>query len=247
MTTMDKVQEVASRTRSGRSLPWIMRMDWNDLAFLHWPIAANQLRGHLPASLELDTYEGQAWLGMTPFWMSNVRPRLFPPIPGVSRFPELNVRTYVSYHGRPGIWFFSLDAASTLAVAGASVFYRLPYFRATMSVVRQGDKYHYVSDRFRAPDVGFKARYWPTGSVFHAEPGTLEHFLTERYCLYTTGPNDQILRGDISHERWPLQVAEAEIEANTMASPLGIHLTNPAPLVHFAQVVHVRAWYLAAA
>jgi uncharacterized protein YqjF (DUF2071 family) len=224
--------------------PWLMRMQWNDLCFLHWRVDAAQLRSLIPKALNLDTFAGEAWLGITPFWMSGVRPRLLPPIPGMSTFPELNVRTYVSLNHKPGIWFFSLDADNSLAVRGARTMFYLPYFRADMAIDSEHTGFRYSSIRGGKESVQFMARYWPTGPVFHSAPGTLEFFLTERYCLYVANKEGKIFRGDISHRPWPLQRADAEIEINTMASAAGITLPSEPPTVHFAENVDVRAWYL---
>src|SRR4029079_756429 len=152
-----------------------------------------------PAHLEIDTFDGAAWIGVVPFRMSAVRMRGLPQVPGASAFPELNVRTYVRYGGKAGVWFCSLDAESALAVFAARRFYHLPYFRARMSCTRQGDEIEYSSVRTHpdAPPAEFVARYGPIGPVEFAAPGSLEHWLTERYCLFTVDSHGQTLRGEI--------------------------------------------------
>jgi uncharacterized protein YqjF (DUF2071 family) len=181
--------------------------------------------------IPLDTFDGAAWLGITPFVVRALRPRGLPPF---LRFPELNVRTYATLGGRPGIHFFSLDAGSRLAVAGARLTYRLPYFHARMAVQRDGAVVRYRSDRSGAD---WQAEYGPAGAVFIAAPGTLEHFLTERYCLYATTPR-RVLRAEIHHAPWPLQPAEGRIVRNTMA-PVAV---AGEPLLHFAARQDVVIW-----
>lgn len=226
--------------------PWVMHMRWCDLLFAHWPVPPAWLRPHVPAGLELQSFEGSAWIGVVPFRMENVRPRLVPPVPGWSAFPELNVRTYVSAGGKPGVWFFSLEAAQPLAVRLARSFFHLPYMDARMQVGYQDDWVRYVSTRTHQgePEAEFQGRYRPLGPVYRSHPGTLEHWLTERYCLYSADARGQIWRGEIHHPPWPLQAAEAELEANRMTQPIGFELPLEVPLLHFAQRLDVVAWLI---
>ena len=228
------------------SKPWAMAQTWHDLIFAHWPIAVEQLRSLIPAGLRIDTYEGQAWVGVVPFRMSGIRPRLLPPVPWLSAFPELNVRTYVIADDKPGVWFFSLEAANPVAVAVARWWYLLPYFRAQMSCRTEGTDIAYASRRVHrgAPAANFFAQYRPTGAVFQARRGSLEYWLTERYCLYTTDARRQIYRGEIDHPPWPLQLAEAAIRENTMTLSLDIRLPEVPPLLHFARQQDVVVWPL---
>lgn len=225
--------------------PWIMTQTWNDLLFAHWPVDAQRLVLKLPAGFELDRFDNQAWLGIVPFHMTNVAPRGVPPIPGLSAFPELNVRTYVRVNGRPGVYFFSLDCTSAIAVAGARAMYHLPYFIASMTVARNGEWIEYSCRRTAAdaPPAELRARYRPAGPVTPPVAGTLEHFLTERYCLFT------LLEGiaytvDIHHPPWPLQAAEADFTTNTMAEAAGIRLPSLGPLLHFAKRQDMVGWPL---
>ena len=239
------LNERAQRPWPAPSRPWVMTQTWNALLFAHWPLSPEIVRPLVPAALTLDTYEGEAWLGVVPFQMSNVRPRFAPAVRGLSAFPELNVRTYVTRDGKPGVWFFSLDAANRIAVAIARSLFRLPYFRAEMACRRTGDPtIHYHSDRTHrnAPPAAFDAIYRPTGAVFHPTPGSLEEWLTERYCLYALGPGDTVLRGEIHHRRWPLQPAEAEISRNTMALAAEIALPDTEPLLHYAERQETLIW-----
>ena len=215
-----------------------MAQTWEQLLFAHWRVPIERLRAHLPPELEVDTYEGEAWLGITPFRVTNLRLRGTPPLPGVSSFLELNCRTYVSHGGeKPGIWFFSLDASSRLAVEAARRGYRLPYFHARME-----GRPRYRCSRVDAerPHV-WESTYGPVGPVSPAEQGTLEHFLAERYCLYTVD-GGTLFRAEIHHPPWPLQEAEAVIDVNTMP-PDGLE-TSGEPLVHYAERQDVLIWEL---
>jgi hypothetical protein len=219
-----------------------MEQTWNDLLFAHWPIAPEILRPLVPQPLALDTFDGQCWVAVTPFHMTAVRPRFVPPVPGLSAFPELNVRTYVTVSGKPGVYFFSLDAASRIAVWAARVMYRLPYYFASMEVKDKDGYFHYRSSRADGKAL-LRVRYGPAKPVQLRAPGTLEHWLTERYCLYTITP-ESVFRAEIHHEPWPLQDAEAEIEENTMARAAGVTLPETAPLLHFAKKLQVLIWPL---
>lgn len=237
------LQHTAHRPWPLPQRPWILNMRWHDLAFLHWPVDAARLRERIPSGLELETFDGTAWLGVVPFRMSHVGPRFVPPIPGVHAFPELNLRTYVTADGKPGVWFFSLDVTKRLAVWAARTFFHLPYFRAAMQFAREGEAIRYASER-GADRLGFRGRYAPTSEVFRSQPGSFEAWATERYCLYATAARGRVLRGDIHHEPWPLQTAEVEIEANTLARQVGIAELQGAPIAHFARDLSVVAWPL---
>jgi uncharacterized protein len=218
-----------------------MRMSWHDLLFAHAPVPLAALRPLVPAGLEIDTFDGVAWLGVVPFRMTRVGPRVLPPLPGLSAFPELNVRTYVSRDGKPGVWFFSLDAANHVAVWTARRFFHLPYFGARMSCVADGDDIVYASERTHpgAPVAVFRARYRPQGEVYATRRGDLDHWLTERYCLYAARPDGALTRVDIAHAPWPLQRAAAVIESNTMADAAALPFAETPPLLHFARRLDV--------
>jgi uncharacterized protein YqjF (DUF2071 family) len=226
--------------------PWVMAQVWHDLLFAHWPISVERMRAAVPGGLELDTFEGRAWLGIVPFRMSGVRLRWTPSLPRISAFPELNVRTYVWCGDRPGVLFFSLDARNPIAVAIARAWFHLPYFRARMSCDRAGDgeeiRYAHLRTHAGAPAAELSVRYRPVGPVFQARAGTLEHWLIERYCLYTAGNAGGARRAEIQHPPWSLQNAEASFERNTMASAHGFELPETAPLLHFARRQDVVVW-----
>jgi uncharacterized protein YqjF (DUF2071 family) len=238
------LEDVAHRPWPLPDGPWFMTQSWHDLLFAHWPVDARALQEKLPAGMSLDLYEGQAWIGVIPFHMTNVAPRGVPSIPFVSAFPELNVRTYVTLGGKPGIYFFSLDAGSALAVAAARTLFHLPYFAATMTVTEvNGEVTCSCKRETRIAGVAeFAATYRPIGPVQLPQRGTLEYFLTERYCLFTVDDSFRAKRLDIHHWPWPLQAAEARITVNTMADAAGIRLPSTAPLLHFAKRQDMVAW-----
>ncbi|HEV2294245.1 MAG TPA: DUF2071 domain-containing protein [Tepidisphaeraceae bacterium] len=224
--------------------PWVGFMTWLDLLFAHWPIKPQALRERVPQALELDTFDGSAWIGIVPFVMSNVRPR-FSPV-AVTDFPELNVRTYVTYRGKPGVYFFSLDAASSLLVWGGRTFASLPYYNAAMrAAVDERGWTRYASRRTHggAAPAQWIARYRSTGRAAPPKPGTLEHFLTERYCFYSVARTGHVLRCDIHHVPWPLEPAELETKTDTMLKQIKLARPDVPPLLHFARRRDVRVWW----
>ena len=228
------------------SSPWVMTQTWHDLLFAHWPVDGSVLSRRIPAGFELDEFDGQSWVGVVPFHMSHVLPRGVPSLPWLSAFPELNVRTYVRVGGVPGVYFFSLDAANSIAVAAARTMFHLPYFFAEMTVRERDGWIEYASGRQAA--IGgaakFVARYRPTSAARDPKPGTLEYFLTERYCLFTMDSSLRACRVDIHHPPWPLQDADAHISINTMADASRIHLPSVAPLLHFSKRQDMVGWML---
>lgn len=223
------------------ALPWVMFQSWRELLFAHWRIEPDRVRPLVPPALELDLFDGSAWLAVAPFRITGLRPRLMPALPGISEFPELNVRTYVRAAGRGAVFFFSLDAGSSAAVLGARALYRLPYYRADMEIAPEGGRYRYTSRR-RCEDARFEATYGPTGPASPPRPGTLEHFLTERYALATVLRNGRVLEAGIHHAPWPLQPADAEIRVNTMAEAAGIELPPEPPVLHYAARQDTLVW-----
>jgi uncharacterized protein YqjF (DUF2071 family) len=244
--------------------PWTMMQRWNDLLFAHWPIAAAKMAALLPEGLEVDTFDGNAWVGVVPFWMDRVRVRVpgtadrsFA-IPWTESFPELNLRTYVRSRrtGRAGVFFFSLDAASPLAVLGARTLFHLPYFLATMTRMTASEgTVRYKSRRLlTSADAAFQANYRPVvggpaqadvthGGQHRSVPGTLQHFLTERYCLFTTF-RSRILIGNIHHLPWRLEPAEADIRTNLLPQAHGLVLPACPPVLHFSKALDVYVWAL---
>ena len=253
-----------------------MAQTWYNLLFMHWSLAPDQLRPRVPASLELDTFGGQAWLAVVPFGMTDIHLRGVPAVPGTAATLELNVRTYVRVGDRPGVYFFSLDAANPLLVTAARVWYHLPYYWSDMRMSVGADDWITYRSRRRHPgpaSAELALRYRPAGPVYRAAPGSLEAWLTERYCLYTVH-SGRICRGEIHHRPWPLQGAEAEVGMNSMTAPIGLGsadvpnwapgagqglsvglgsgprpgpaLPDTQPLLHFARRLEMVAWAIEA-
>jgi len=224
--------------------PWVMTQRWNDLLFAHWPVPASELTSLLPEALTIDTFEGTAWVGVVPFWMDQIRLRGLPRIPGASRFPELNLRTYVRerHTNQPGVYFFSLDAANPFAVSAARIFFRLPYYWAHMKIETDESRMiHYSSDRLlsRRP-AHFRAHYRSLGKP--CLKGGMESFLTDRYALFTTGRHGDTSRVNIHHLPWPLELAEAEFEINDLPQAHGIRLPDTKPLLQYSRELTVYIW-----
>lgn len=221
-----------------------MAQSWHNLLFAHWRIDAALLRPHIPAQLQTDTFEGQAWIAVVLFRMSGVRLRGTPSLPALSAFPELNVRTYVRAGGKPGVWFFSLDAGNALAVAIARAWFHLPYFRARIHCQGRDGWIHYRSERTHrgAAPALLEGKYRPAGGVFEGKSDSVEHFLMERYCLYAADSRGKIYGGEIHHLPWQLQVAEADFTQNSMTEAAGVPLPTEKPLLHFARRQDVVVW-----
>jgi uncharacterized protein YqjF (DUF2071 family) len=224
------------------SSAWVMSQTWNDLLFAHWPVDAAALRERVPRGFELDLFDGQAWVGVVPFHMTNVAPRFVPALPWVSAFPELNVRTYVRVKDKPGVFFFSLDAGNPVAVGAARTLLNLPYFTAEMAATPRNGDIHYESRRESPTPAAFTAVYRGLGDPRAPIPGTLEYFLTERYCLYAVNHRHIAYRLDIHHPPWLLESATAQIAENTMAEAAGIRLPSMAPLLHFSKRQDMVCW-----
>jgi uncharacterized protein YqjF (DUF2071 family) len=234
------LNETAHRPWPMPSGPWLMSQTWNDLLFAHWRVAKDRLRELVPARFELDLFDGEAWVGVVPFTMTNVAPRFVPALPWISAFPELNVRTYVRVDDKPGVFFFSLDAGNAVAVGAARTLLNLPYFTADMKVAVDGAIDY--SSRRQSGAAEFRARYRPHGNPRTPAPASLEYFLTERYCLYAVDHLGHAYRLDIHHPVWPLETAEAEIHVNTMADAAGLRLPALPPLLHFAKRQDMVCW-----
>jgi uncharacterized protein YqjF (DUF2071 family) len=220
----------------------LMEHHWGKLLFMHWPLPAERLRALVPPQLEIDTFDGEAWVGVTPFTMWDVRLSFTPPVPYLSNFHELNVRTYVLYRGVPGVWFFSLNTNSSMTVLGARTFYFLPYFNADISLRQEGDIINY---RLRRTDAARPAAFdasWEIGDELpEAQPGTLEFFLTERYCLYSAS-GESIYRARIHHPPWPLRQAALLSHSSDIAESDYLPKLKGKPLVHYAEELAVDVW-----
>lgn len=223
--------------------PWKWRQTWCDLLFAHWPVPSSVLRPLVPEPLNIQEFDGTSWIGIVPFRMEGVMLRPFPDIPWISAFAELNVRLYVEYNGKPGIWFLSLDATNPLAVWAARRYFYLPYYNADIKLENQSEQFHYALHRKeKSMPVDFDAVYEPDSEIYHVEPGSLEHWLTERYCLYAQSSNGDLYRCEVHHLPWPLQKAKAKIHTNELADPFDIPLPDTTPLLHFASRLNVIVW-----
>lgn len=221
-----------------------MTQRWDELLFMHWSVEPSVMRSLVPSSIDLDLFDNRAWIGVVPFRMNHVRPRFSVSVPFISFFLELNVRTYVRVNGVPGVYFFSLDCSNPLAVECARTWFHLPYYFAEMKAVSQDGWTKYKSLRCdrRADSAQLEVNYRPAGAPYRAAPGSLEHFLTERYCLYTTC-GDRLLRGHVHHEPWNLQSVESELQMNTMLLPLGIDVvSHQKPVLHYSREMLTLEW-----
>jgi uncharacterized protein YqjF (DUF2071 family) len=221
--------------------PWLMSQTWENLLFAHWPVPASTLKPLIPAGLELDLYKGEAWVGVVPFTISNIHLHGLPPIPGTDAFPEINVRTYVRKNGQPGVYFFSLDAQSRLAVAGARQFFHLQYHYSRFKVTVAGGQVSYRCRRPSKAEDDFAAGYQPVGKrLVKKDPLTL--WLTERYRLFSADRRGRLFKGEIRHPSWPLYSAQSSIKINHMAELNGFKLSRQKPLLHFSRRLEVKIW-----
>lgn len=226
-----------------------MRPGWHHLLFLHWTIPAEVLRPLLPSGLELDLFDGRAYIGLVPFTMTRVRPHWLPILPWrryYEDFHEINVRTYVHHEGRnPGVWFFSLDAANSLAVQAARAWYKLPYFRAAMTLDEGDEQIHYTSRRLwpQPLPANCDITYRPAGLPAPATPGSLDHFLIERYFLYSYARGN-LYRGRVHHTPYPVQSAEVSSFEENLLAASGIVRPLDSPLAHYASGVETEIYTL---
>lgn len=223
---------------------FVMHQSWHDLLFIHYRVPLDLLRAVVPASLPLDTFQGEAYVGVVPFRMAKVRPRFLPPLPWLSFFPELNVRTYVTLDNRPGVYFFSLDAGNRAAVEIARSWFHLPYFNANMECREREGEIFYRSTRIdpRGKPAILQAQYAATGPSFIAKQDSLEYFLTARYCLYTLNDQQEVLRAEIHHKPWELQPARCQAQTNTMLQALGLGQPSQDPHLLFVKKIQVIVW-----
>ncbi|MDP6869588.1 MAG: DUF2071 domain-containing protein [Candidatus Poseidoniaceae archaeon] len=219
-----------------------LSQQWRYLSFMHWEIDPEKLANHLPDGLELDLFDGKAYVGTIPFLMKGVRPRLLPSVYGISTFPEFNVRTYVTKNGKPGVFFLTLDAESRVTCAYAPKFYGLPYRYSKCKLEISKNQYKWNSKR---PDdeISLQGKSVPIGPIMQAEHGTLEYFLFERYCLYVEHKGSLKMAYTL-HNPWKFQVAEAEISSNSLTESFNLGIENPLKpdYVHVSEGVHVRTW-----
>lgn len=230
--------------------PVVLRQDWHHLLFLHWEVPVHELQALVPPELTIDTFEGKAYIGLVPFTMTGVRPVLTPPLPWISAFHEINVRTYVHHKdANPGVWFFSLDASSTIAVAAARAMYHLPYFNAAIDFAAEGQTLPDVrfvthrEDSRGAMPANAHIHYRPAeGPVGPAPEGTLEYFLVERYILYSIDDAHRLHRARVHHQPYPVQRADVLELDETLIWAAGIKRSDDVPLRHYAREVNVKIY-----
>jgi uncharacterized protein len=242
-TQLTDLERLAIRERPGGQP--LMHQTWGKLLFMHWRIDEKVVRSSIPENLEIDTFDGSAWIAIAPFTMWDIRafPPFLPAVPGLSAMHELNVRTYVHFDRVPGVWFFSLDCDSVAAVLGARTFYHLPYYNADIELAQDGKRIDYALSRTEDPPAEFSASWKIGGSPHYAHPGSLEFFLTERYCLYSEDDR-AIYRARIYHPPWPLQKASLISLDSTMIESHGLPTPEGDPLLHYAEEISVDIWPL---
>jgi len=223
--------------------PWVMRQRWDDVLFLHWPVPPNVLRPHIPDELELDLYDGTAWIGIVLFEVNGLRGRFFPPIPFANTFPEVNVRTYVKKNGKQGIYFFSLDTSNKLAIKAARTAYSLPYFYANVSLKRSETEVNFSSIRKERgmPRESLQVTYRPKGVEVPNEESSFQHWMAERYCQWTLFGNE-LFRTDIHHRKWVFESVDIELTLNTMAQYIPRDCFSKTPIAHYSGSKNTLFW-----
>lgn len=229
--------------------PWVIAQEWHHVLFLHWPVKAGSLRPRVPAPLEIETRDGHAWVSVIPFAMRRLRPRGLPALPWLSSFPQLNVRTYVTLEGRPGIFLLHVAAGSRLAVTIARSLFHLPYHRGRLALREESEGWIFTcrprggrqTCEGESP-LSFAARYRPEGSAFRPEPGSLEHWLSERFRYYTAGPDGRIDRGEIDHPPWTLQPARLDTLEGVWPDAFGIQSDRAPALAYYSRRQHAISW-----
>ncbi|MCP3763582.1 DUF2071 domain-containing protein [Domibacillus sp. A3M-37] len=225
--------------------PWVMKQRWDYMLFLHWPVSANLLASHIPAAFSLDLFQGRSWISIVPFWARNTRLHGLPPFPFYHSYLELNIRTYITYNGVPGIYFFSLGADKWPVVIGAGAASFLPYYHAQMNMYVHNKTVHFQSNRIQSGNrpERFQASYSPSSSIFLPKEGTLDWWLLERYCFWVQ-KGSHVFRGDIHHNRWRVTEAACVIYDQTAPSFLPHHVFSEKPLAHFSHQKNVFTWPL---
>lgn len=237
------IQRNASRPIPVPDRSWASYQSWDNLLTCHWPIDQAVLRPKVPAELEIDTYDGQAWIALIPMFMGTIRLRDLGGILTERRFPELNFRTYVRYGGRTGVYFFHVDAEALLVDIGARVFFHTPYEPALVEFDQTSDGgFTFRSHRLMPPHQTFEAVYRPIGTPAPAPPGSLIEFQAERYSGFARTETGAIMRGDLIHDPWLLQEVEVDVRQNTVLACAGFDLPMTPPVVHYAPGVDVVLW-----
>ncbi|MGV3467279.1 MAG: YqjF family protein [Heyndrickxia sp.] len=241
---MNLLNDIIHRPFPLPSKKWIMRQAWRNVLFLHWPVPVEKLRPHIPSSLQIDTFKGSAWLGIILFVLEGIFPLGISSLSLTPSFPETNVRTYVKYNGKPGIYFMSIDVENWASLKIAKRWYRLPYHSAQIFYQKEGQNFNFHSIRKdnESPSIYLKGQYSPISEVYYAKEGTLDHWLTERYCLYSSNNVASIYCGDIHHQPWPLQKAEIDLVRNTLFTPFNFDFSKVKPIAHFSTGLDSLMW-----
>jgi uncharacterized protein YqjF (DUF2071 family) len=238
------LQDVAHRPWEAPRGPWIWSQQWLDLLFAHWAVPLEKLRSCVPSSLDIETAAGSAWVSVVAFRMVNVRPRFLPPVGLVSNFLELNLRTYVRADGKPGVYFLSIHGSKSLAVGVARLLSPLPYVRARISFTctPTDRRFESVCQSAETGPAAFSVMYQPQSRLCDSPVGSLDAWLTERYCMYASTRNGGLLRGEIHHQRWPLQKVHASVPVNSLGEPFGLDLSRTPDSVHYCAGIEAIAW-----
>ncbi|RUL49875.1 YqjF family protein [Lysinibacillus antri] len=220
------------------SFPWIMKQTWSENLFVHYPVKKEHLQKLIPKPLQLDTYDNRAWVSIVPYFIQNMRGHGMPAIPGTKEFAGFNLRTYVRANEKPGVYFFHLGASNWFATKGAKTFFQLPYFYEDIRMDKEKEMVH-----FQAPGK-LVCAYKGASKPYHPSKGSLDEWLVERYCLYTTNQKGKLFQGNILHPSWVLYDAEAEFQENTLLSRYNITPESDRPILHFAHKREVAIWPL---
>lgn len=235
--------ETAQRPYPLPTEPWAMTQVWDHLLFCHWPVPVEILREHVPTILNIDLFEGQAWIGIIPFEVNNMRVRGMPKIPLLNSYLELNVRTYVTYKNTPGVYFFSLDVDKLQMVLAAKIGSLLPYRKAIMELDVKDDHTCFRSNLDDVEKEHFALRYRALTEPYLPDETSLHYWLFERYCFFLVKYKN-LYRGDIHHDRWRVSGAEVDIQSNSMAAFLPRKYLEPKPLAHLSMKKQVFGWKL---
>lgn len=235
------MNDVAHRSWPLPSTNWIMKQSWRDVLFIHWPVSPDILRPYIPSSLNIDILDGCAWVGVVVFVMQGIYPRGLPTISVTPKFSEVNVRTYVEYEGKPGVYFLSLEVGDWASLTIAKKWYHLPYQHADISIEKKGQTYYYESIRKGNTTITSKGMYTPLLDECIPKEGTLDHWLLERYCLYSTNSQTNLYCGEIHHRPWTLQKVKVEIMKNTLFTSFNMDL-DIEPIYHFSKGIDTLFW-----
>lgn len=242
---MDLMNDISHRPWPLPSKKWIMKQTWKNLFFAHWPIPVEYLRPYIPSSLHIDTFDGSAWLGVVAFEMEGIYFRGLKAMSVTPKFTEINVRTYVHFNGKPGVYFLSLDVGDRASLLIASRWYRLPYQPAQITFKREKDTFHIQSIRNQKTinPIEFMGEFVPLSDVYYPQKGTLDHWATERYCLFSTDKlGKQLYCGEIHHSAWPIQKVEGAIDRNSLFTPFQLRPSETKPIVHYSRGLDTLFW-----